>query len=475
MQSPSIKNTPPLSSPASLSKASPQNPKIPTSAEGMIKGLDTRFKKIYESVKELKDKKVQLAQENEQTMEAIESETQINEENLDKLSKEITKISIKNNEILRSSQDNRENKTPTLVDELNKRNKFISDLAEQTQTIMDSLKKEAARTESLEKQIQFLKKENIDIDNYLAQSPNREDIEDRNLSNFPKYQNLLKKNNSKGFGGSNNISPRQNELDKLLNISPKSGRKTKAIENLENLLRETIEVNNHLKQENEKLKKKIMSNMHSDYEKPVYAVGQNTDREAVEHAKKQQKLKISKLFADEDKLISHISHHSRDGVITHTEEEYIKKKDAQNEENFRRILEIKELERLRETIIQQEAYINELDRNVVDREQILYDQKREMTSLEDNLKNLEFDIQKNVLEKETVETKIREKALSLEELRGKYKDAIRVLPEDLRPREQTPKDNFRGYTSNIKPTVAEDEDLEKLLKVTPKALDIRKN
>jgi len=199
----------------------------------------------------------------------------------------------------------------------------------------------------------------------------------------------------------------------------------------------------------------------------------------VEHAKKQQKLKISKLFADEDKLISHISHHTRDGMITKGEDEYIRKKDAQNEENFRRILEIKELERLRDQIAQQDAYIIDLERNVLEREHLLFDQKREISSLEDNLKNLDFDIQKNVLEKDLLDKKIKEKNISIEEMKGRYDETVKALPESYRSRklQESPKFNvnpFGSYNSTIKSKVEEDDDLEDLLNMAPKALDLRR-
>lgn len=471
--------SPGISSPTGSVKISPTNAKLPSSGEGMIKALDSRFRKIYDRVIELRSRKGELNIIIDQTQNTIETETLNQAETLDRLRKEISKVMVKNNELTLLAQQARESEGPSLVGELNQRNKQISDLADQMKTVVESLKRETTRTENLEKQILILKKENIDIESFFNKPRKSEGIlEDKNLSTFPKYKNLLSKSGASGFKSSNQRT-HSNELDALLNISPKSQRKGRDIENLENRLKETVEVNSYLRQENEKLKKNIMSNMHSDYEKPVYAV-QNTDRETVEHAKKQQKLKISKLFADEDKLISHISHHSRDGVITHSEDEYIKKKDAQNEENFRRILEIKELERLQDQISQQDTYIRELERNAHERENLLVDRKREAASMEDNLRNFDLDIQKNLVEKDLLEATIREKKLNVEEMKYKLEDAIKNLPEDVRPRikESVRGGIERGSFSHMLATKAtavdNDDDLEDLLKKTPKALDVRK-
>ena len=479
--------------------AHPHKPKIPVSLEGMIKGLDTRFRKIYERVKELTKKKAEINSTNDQTLKTIEEDLQNYEEAIQRLNQEISRVAVKNNDLITSYQS-KNSKNPDLFEELRRRNKQISDLGEQMQTIMESLRSESTRTETLEKQILFMKKGNVEVENYFNKLAAAEAGQnDRNNSSFPKYKALLNRggsqdqprpSDSKGFEKTSvqAFSP-HNELDRLLNISPKSSkspRKGREIEALENRLQETAEVNGHFKQENEKLKKKIMSNIHSDYEVPMIAV-QHTDRETVEHAehaKKQQKLKISKLFADEDKLISHISHNTRDGVITQTEEEYIKKKDAQNEENFRRILEIKELERLREQIHQQDDYIKELERNVHEREHLLFDQKREITSLEDNLNNLRFDIQKNEVEKELLDQKYDEKKASINDMKIRYGEAVKTLPEDVRPRAQgsSYKENMKSgferggfsYAAESKPSLLEDEDLADLLKMTPKALEIRK-
>ena len=459
-----------ISSPSQQKKSPPQS-KIPTSAEGMLKGLETRFKHIHERVLELLDKKEEIQKANNDAVNSFEDDMRSHEEALNQLQQEISQITIKNNDLIIAYQKNKDTKTPVLSEELAKSNKHLSELQEQMQTILDSLKHENARTDALEKQILFFRKENIDVDAYLKSPSKGEARETRgeDLSSFPKYKKMLKK--------SSQNSP-QNELDVLLNISPKSGRRLRSVENLQEQLRMTTEENDHLRYENDKLKKKIMENMHSDYEKPAFDV-QNTDREVVEHAKKQQKLKISKLFADEDKLISHISHHTRDGVITKGEDEYIRKKDAQNEENFRRILEIKELERLRDQIAQQDAYIIDLERNVLEREHLLFDQKREISSLEDNLKNLDFDIQKNVLEKDLLEKKIKEKNISIEEMKGRYDETVKALPESYRSRklQESPKFNvnpFGSYNSTIKSKVEEDDDLEDLLNMAPKALDLRR-
>jgi len=455
---------------------SPPKPKIPSTAEGMLKGFDTRFKKIYDIVKTLQQRKHELRTTNERDLRVFEEDMQVNEETLDRLQQEISRITIKNNELLVLAEENRINKTPSLSTQLNSKNKHLTDLADQMQTILTSLKSETARTEALEKQIIYLKKENVDIEAYVNKA---EEVND--LSRFPRYKSMLKK-----AGGSNVHSPQKskaNELDLLLNISPKSGRKLRDLENLQETVKETVQLNDHLRFENEKLRKKIMANMHSDYEKPAFDV-QNTDREVVEHAKKQQKLKISKLFADEDKLISHISHHTRDGVLTKGEDEYIRKKDAQNEENFRRILEIKELERLRDQIYQQDTYITELERNVLEREHLLFDQKREITSLEDNLKNLTFDIQKNILERDLLDNKLHEKKNSVEDMKFRYEETVKSLPAHLRPQIERENNlaaaiNERIYSKYNVPirsraSQADNDDLENLLKQKPKALDLRK-
>ncbi len=453
---------------------SPTRPKIPSTPEGMLKGLDTRFKKIYDIVQLLKQRKQELQSSSQHDLRVYEEDMRINEESIDRLQQEISRITIKNNELMLIAEQNRINKAPSLSTQLENRNRHISDLADQMQTILTSLKSETARTEALEKQIVYLKRENINIEGYMNKADEATD-----LSKFPRYKNLLKKSSA-----SNQQSPQRskggNELDILLNISPKSGRKLRDLENLQELVKETIQLNDHLKHENEKLKKKIMANMHSDYEKPAFDV-QNTDRETVEHAKKQQKLKISKLFADEDKLISHISHHTRDGMLTKGEDEYIKKKDAQNEENFRRILEIKELERLRDQIYQQDTYITELERNVLEREHLLFDQRREITSLEDNLKNLTFDIQKNLLERDLLDNKLVEKRNSVEDMKARYEETVESLPVHLRPQLERENINLNERTayskySNIRSRAsqADNDDLENLLKQRPKALDLRK-
>jgi len=488
MMRPSHKNPKQVihSPPKQTKNSPPQQSKMPTSAEGMLKGLETRFKTIHQKVLELLDRKEEIQKSNAEAIKTFEEDIRSHEESLNQLQQEISQLSIKNNDLIIAYQRNKENKTPMISNELVKANRHLSDLQEQMKTILESIKGENNRTDALEKQIVFFRKEGIDVDAYLKSplkkspgqkspernSPSREQTRDlrEDLSSFPRYQKMLKKSSTN--------SP-QNELDVLLNISPRSGRRIRNVENLQEQLREITEESEHLRYENEKLKKKIMANMHSDYEKPVYDV-QHTDREVVEHAKKQQKLKISKLFADEDKLISHISHHTRDGVITKGEDEYIKKKDAQNEENFRRILEIKELERLREQIYQQEAYINELERNVIEREHLLFDQKREINSLEDNLRNLHFDIQQNVLEKDLLDKKYKEKNISIEEMRERYDETIRALPENHRPRpapQESPKFSnspYGTYSSSLK-SKEEDDDLEDLLNKAPKALNFRKN
>jgi len=467
-------HSPTRSTTSQKQNTSPSRPKIPHTPEGMLKGLDTRFKKIYDIVQFLKQRKQELQTTSQHDLRVYEEDMRINEESLDRLQQEISRITIKNNELMLVAEQNRINKAPSLSTQLENRNRHLSDLADQMQTILISLKSETARTEALEKQILFLKRENIDIEAYMNKADEATD-----LSRFPRYKNMLKKTS----GASNTQSPQRskgnNELDVLLNISPKSGRKLKDLENLQELVKETIQLNDHLRYENEKLKKKIMANMHSDYEKPAFDA-QNTDRETVEHAKKQQKLKISKLFADEDKLISHISHHTRDGMLTKGEDEYIKKKDAQNEENFRRILEIKELERLRDQIYQQDTYITELERNVLEREHLLFDQRREITSLEDNLKNLTFDIQKNLLERDLLDDKLVEKRNSVEDMKARYEETVQALPVHLRPQLERENINLndRAYSSkysNIRSRASQaDDDLENLLKQRPKALDLRK-
>ncbi len=452
-------------------KNSPPQSNIPNSVQGMLKGLEKRFQTIYERVKELIKTKEGLLAANNTAAKEFETEFLSHEATLNILEQEITQLTLNNNELQVTSIKNRGQRTPQLVEDLARLNTHVNALAEQMETIISSLKKENTRTDLLEKQILYFKKEGVDVDTILK-SPAKEKVEsprEDDFASLPKYKSLLRKSN---------ISSQANELDQLLNMSPITGKKIKNLEVLQERLKDVIEDSDYLQHENEKLRKKIMANMHSDYEKPAYDA-QNSDREMLEHAKKQQKLRISKLFADEDKLISHINQHTKNGKITKEEDEYIKQQDAQNEENFRRILEIKELERLREQIAQQEAYISELERNGIEREHLLHDQKREIASLEDNLKNLTFDIRKNEVEKDLLDNKFYEKNSSLGGIRERYSTTVQALPEKVRQQHiaESPKISQRGFGSYLSKgqSKAEDDDLEDLLNMAPKALDLRKS
>jgi len=515
------------------SKSGIDSTKARSSGERMIRQLEEKFKTIFEKVKEIMEKKKDIQLENEHLKKMIIEETQNQEKILQKCKDEIEGLAQQNSELTASNFQKEGKEEYEVQDELQLKNKQISDLSEQMKSIMEDLNNENAKCENYEKQILYAENEiqllkmklaeltrltteqentieridiqtqdvqnsvkelmnkNAELEDYLRSvQEDQESQEEKYKTNLVNYRALLKKYNA-------NVQKRQAEekqleklkeelnskikrLDVVLINNHKLERKIKKIEELEEKINKIVQETEQLQAENEKYKKKIMLNIHSDYEKPIYSE-KDANKELVRHAKKQQSLKISKLFADEDKLISHISQHTKNGVVPLREEEYIRQKDAQNEENFRRILEIKELERLKSQISQQDTYIKELARNIEEREALLQDQVNEISSLKENLKKLNQEIEQYESDRNILEKKYEEKRKNVDDMYIKYEEALSSLPEHLRAQleasQETEKVKVEASIVHEKPekkVSVHDKELEELLNKSPQTLEIRK-
>jgi len=75
-------------------------------------------------------------------------------------------------------------------------------------------------------------------------------------------------------------------LDVVLINNHKLEKKVERVDEIETSISRLAQENSHLRFENEKLKKKIMLNIHSDYEKPVYSDRSGASKDVLMHAKK---------------------------------------------------------------------------------------------------------------------------------------------------------------------------------------------
>lgn len=454
----------------------------PTNSQMMITQLQQKFINIYQHLLSLKQKRIEIEEENLSLMKLLEEEKINQEKNIQKVEEEIDSLKKQNNQLLQVSAEE-DAQVVDLERQIEEKEKVAEELQSQLKVGVEDLENEYAKCELSNKHLMYMENEQLNLKKKIIESERRieeldqqlaaveealaetqiivknllsenqqleEDIkskiveqsdqEDEAKVNSQNYRALLKKHSA----NQSKLQMEQKALDKLkeelqskikrLNVlllnNEKLERKVKTLEKMEQEYNELVAQNEALQFENEKLKKKMLGNVHSDFEKPVYKINTN-DPAQLKQAKEHHKLQFSKVLADEEKLLSHISHHTFNSHLVGKESEYVQQKDAENEKNFKRILEAKELENLKSQLSQQLQYIQELEKNAQSRDEIIDSQQNEIASLQENIAKMDVDIEKAKKERELYRETYEQKKMEVEAISQKYKETLESLPIEL--------------------------------------------